>query len=130
MQRRAKTPQEKKTLSLKKDRRNAYGEHDKGSRKSIPLRKALDNRKVRHRTRQAVAVIDRLDEGAAALVESSARHDVHRVGGWRKAPDQPLGDLVRWTLGKRVVNVGAKLRRAEKQGRIPDRLKAAPETAP
>lgn len=83
----AQSPQQKKALSYRKDRRNGYGENDKSSRKAIPLRKALANRKSRHRANQALAGVPGLDEAVAAVVESSARHDVSRVGGWRKHRD-------------------------------------------
>jgi hypothetical protein len=43
-----RTPQEKKSLSLAKDRRNVYGEAPHGARKSIPLKKKLRNRANRH----------------------------------------------------------------------------------
>jgi hypothetical protein len=43
-----RTPQEKKKLSLAKDRRNVYGEAPHGARKSIPLQKKLRNRANRH----------------------------------------------------------------------------------
>jgi len=48
MSREPKSPQEKKTLSLQKDRRNSYGNNDKAARTAIPLRKALENRGNRH----------------------------------------------------------------------------------
>jgi len=91
-----RSPQNKKTLSYAKDRRNTYGENDKASRKLIPLRKAMENRQDRRKVAQEVALLPNLEEGAADLLESSVRHDVHRVGGWRKAADQPLGKIVTW----------------------------------
>ena len=39
-----RSPQEKKTLSYAKDRRNDYGENDKSSRKSIRRNKRVPNR--------------------------------------------------------------------------------------
>lgn len=92
MPRQPKTPQEKKTLSLTKDRRNAYRENDKASRKNIPLARARDHRKNRHRQNQTLAGVERLGEEAAALVESTARQDIRNGQGWTKLPDQPLGD--------------------------------------
>jgi hypothetical protein len=47
-----RSPQEKKALSYAKDRRNAYGENDKSSRRNIPLRKRLVNRANRHAAQQ------------------------------------------------------------------------------
>ncbi|MCP4443509.1 MAG: hypothetical protein GY810_31785 [Aureispira sp.] len=42
-----KTPQEKKALSYEKDRRNAYGENDKASRKAIRFNKKYVNKSYR-----------------------------------------------------------------------------------
>jgi hypothetical protein len=89
-----RSPQEKKTLSYANDRRNTYGENDKASRKAIPARKAGENRKVRRKTRQAVGVLEHAGEVTAEVVESSLRHDLERVGGWKKAPDAPLSDYI------------------------------------
>ncbi|WP_138918496.1 hypothetical protein [Nitrospirillum viridazoti] len=88
------TPQEKKALSYAKDRRNDYRENDKASRKAIPLRKAREHRSDRRQVSQALAIALSLDEAQAELIESSARQDLNRVGGWRKTPDISLGDLI------------------------------------
>lgn len=89
-----RTPQEKKALSYEHDRRNTYGQNDKASRKAIPARKARENRKVRRKANQALTVVERLSDETAVIVESSLMHDVERVGGWTKSPDEPLGDLL------------------------------------
>jgi hypothetical protein len=105
-----RTPQHKKALSLAHDRRNTYGNNQKAARKAIPLRKALENRKVRHRNNQAISRADHLDEAALDLAESSARHDVHRLGGWKKGADEPLGVVVGRALKARKERVGRKVR--------------------
>lgn len=87
-----KSPREKKALSYQRDCRNGYGENDKASRKAIPKRKALESRKDRHKVAQGLARIGRVSEEVAEAIESSARHDINRVGGWRKVPDTPLRD--------------------------------------
>ncbi|WP_194828528.1 hypothetical protein [Nocardia sp. XZ_19_231] len=46
---RRRSPQEKKSLSYAKDRRNGYGENDKSSRKNIPRNKRIRNRVDRRR---------------------------------------------------------------------------------
>lgn len=89
-----KSPQEKKALSYAHDRRNTYGESDKGSRKAIPARKAAENRNRRRKASQALGVVETLDEAALDVVESSLKHDVERVGGWTKAPDAPLSEFM------------------------------------
>lgn len=104
-----KTPQEKKALSLRKDRRNTYGNNDKAARKIIPLRKAKEIRRNRHKNNQALAGIENLEEAAANLVESSALQDVHRVRGWRKSPDDPLGEVLESKAANRARRVGGKV---------------------
>jgi len=89
-----RTPQEKKALSYANDRRNSYGENDKASRKAIPARKAGENRKVRRKTNHSLKAVEQADEDAAAVIESSLRHDVERVGGWTKSPDVPLKEYM------------------------------------
>jgi len=93
-QKKPRSPQEKKALSYANDRRNTYGENDKASRKAIPARKAGENRKVRRKARQSVEVLDKADEAKAEVVESSLRHDLERVGGWKKSPGAPLSDYI------------------------------------
>src|ERR1700748_553279 len=90
-----RSPQDKKALSYARDCRNGYGESDKASRKKIPLRKAGESRRDRREIDQALHVLPRLGEDAADLAESNARHDIPRVGGWRKGPDVPLRDSVK-----------------------------------
>jgi hypothetical protein len=50
-----RSPAEKKALSYARDRRNAYGQNDKASRKAISLRKRKVNRANRHAARQQLA---------------------------------------------------------------------------
>ena len=97
----AKSPQEKKVLSYAKDRRNGYCENDKASRKAIPRRKAIASRSNRRKIAQSLSAIDRIDDAAAALVESSARHEIDRVGGWKKEPDITLAEHVQWQRRRR-----------------------------
>jgi hypothetical protein len=58
------------------------------------LRKARENRKARHAVSQDLKVIERLDEVAAEVAESSAKQDISRIGGWKKQPDIPLADHI------------------------------------
>ena len=87
-----RSPQEKKALSYARDRRNAYGENDKASRKAIPARKAKAHRKER---RAAASALQGAQEAAVlearldAFLGSRSRKDV-----WRKKPDRPLGEHV------------------------------------
>ncbi|MEA3473965.1 MAG: hypothetical protein U9R70_11100 [Pseudomonadota bacterium] len=93
-EKRPRNPQEKKSLSYANDRRNTYGENDKASRKAIPARKAGENRRVRRKANQALNVIARLDDENAAVIESSLKQDLERVGGWTKSPDVPLAEYM------------------------------------
>ncbi len=88
--RRKNTPQEKKRLSLQKDRRNAYGENDKASRKAIPLRKAKVNRSNRRSDTVALSgALGAPDEELDNATEQKLRGRRRKV--WRKWPDEPLG---------------------------------------
>lgn len=108
---RNRTPQEKKALSLKKDRRQSYfASGQKGARKSVPLLKKLESRRVRHKTDQALEVALTYDDLALDLAESSARNDVHRAGGWKKGADRPLGEAIALQQEKREVRFGRKER--------------------
>ncbi|MXO73180.1 hypothetical protein [Alteraurantiacibacter buctensis] len=105
-----KSPQEKKALSLKRDRRNTFGESPHAARKSIPLRKAKENRRVRHENNQALANVEQLDAAALELVESSVRHNTARLGGWAKSPDEPLAAVIERKVARRNRNEGRKVR--------------------
>lgn len=90
---RRKSPQEKKALSLSKDRRNTYGENDKASRKGIPLAKSRVNRANRHLDRQLLgAATGSADPAAGAAVEDGVKG--RRRKFWRKEPDQPLAEVL------------------------------------
>jgi len=84
-----KTPQEKKALSLANDRRNAYGENDKSSRKNIRRNKTIARRKYRRVLRNSSADPD-------AVVGEPARAAKTRKSGWRgrKSPDIPLAEFI------------------------------------
>lgn len=84
-----KSPQEKKTLSYEKDCQNVYGENDKGSRKAIPKRKALANRKIRKAAKKDLQ--DQVDGK-----EKSGRLERLKKNKWRKDPDRPLGENLDW----------------------------------
>ena len=105
-----RTPQQKKALSLDRDHRNTYGNNQKAARKAIPLRKALENRKVRHKNNRAISQAVLLGEDALDVAESSARHDVYRLGGWKKSSDEPLGVVVGRSLKARKERVDRKIR--------------------
>jgi hypothetical protein len=89
-----KNPEEKKRLSLARDRRNQYGENSKSSRKSIQRgkqRRHMDER------RTAGEVLGRLkgrvqeDEATEAELRAKTRITDSQRRGFRKRPDTPLG---------------------------------------
>jgi hypothetical protein len=91
--RRPKTPQEKKRLSLAKDRRNSYGENDKASRKNIPRAKARVNRANRHQDRQTLdSAVGAPEDERDDAVEQALLGRRRKV--WRKWADEPLGELL------------------------------------
>lgn len=81
-----RAPQEKKVLDYLNDRRNAYGESDKGSRKNIPRSKAIRQRAFRSRVRQLLRSTNPSEAGDAA---ATARREV-----FNKTPDRPLVDHI------------------------------------
>jgi hypothetical protein len=89
-----KNPEDKKRLSLERDRRNRYGENSKASRKSIPRgkqRRHMDER------RTVGEVLGRLkgnvQEDVATEAELLAKTRIidSQRRGFKKQPDTPLG---------------------------------------
>jgi hypothetical protein len=93
-----KTPQQKKALSCKKDRRNCFGENSKSSRKNIPRAKAHSRRACRHKVNESL--------NGARGATSSAQLEEQELGAtsvrrktWKKVPDEPLAEHL---AGQRV----------------------------
>jgi len=110
VQKTPKTPQEKKRLSLTRDRGGYFYNNDKAARKAVPLRKAQESRRVRHHHNQALSQIEHAEEAVQDLVESSVRQCVARKGGWKKSASEPLGECIQNALESRAGRVGRKLR--------------------
>ena len=103
-------PQEKKQLSYERDRRNCHGEHSKGSRKLIPLRKTKARKAQRRATTATLSAVPRSTD----LLEDDSPEN--RIRGfhhkrWRKVPDVPLGVAVAAKKKARSQRVGSKKRR-------------------
>src|SRR3954464_10398098 len=99
MQRR--TPQEKKALSLRRDRRNVYGESPHGARKSIPQHKKRRNRANRHdQNAPLLAIPTQVAEDHADAIESAIRHKAPKL--WNKFPDAPLAGVIAGHQERRV----------------------------
>jgi len=98
---RKKSPPEKKADSYKKDRRNAYGENSKSSRKNIPRAKARDHREARRVGRQGlVAAKGPIDDDAIDKAQTKATTKRHPT--FKKQPDKPLGEVVEMKKGRRT----------------------------
>lgn len=93
-----RSPQEKKRLSLKKDRRNRYGESPHAARKSIPLRKRLRSRAERHASKVPLVAVD---EDALAVEAAAARAERKRKKSWKKSPDVALGAVLKSKVARR-----------------------------
>lgn len=88
------SPQEKKQLSYLKDRRNVYGENSKASRRLIPLYKAIENRDIRRKSKQSIALLSNSDEEKSNLLESNIKKNIAKIGGWKKSSDMSLGEFL------------------------------------
>ena len=102
-----KTPQEKKLLSLKKDRRNSYGENAKASRKAIPLRKRNVNKQNRKRQHDIVALMAHAEtEEDLEATESLLLQKRNKQ--WQKTPDVSLSEKIKHTKFWRILREGRK----------------------
>ncbi|GAA2693840.1 MULTISPECIES: hypothetical protein [Actinosynnema] len=96
-----RTPQEKKRLSYAKDRRNAYGQNDKASRRGVQRRKSALHRAGRHSADQVLrGALGPVDADRADRVGQNVLA-LHRKA-FAKAPDTPLGEFVESRLRRRV----------------------------
>jgi len=100
-----KTPQEKKALSYAKDRRNVYGESDKGSRIAIRQNKTFPTRAYRKAVNDILKdTIGEIDLEKAELIDVKAKQIKRRK--WKKYPDAPLGEVVERKLERRENHAG------------------------
>lgn len=107
---RRKTPQQKKALSYANDRRNDYGENDKGSRKSVRRHKRFPNRAYRRKLNQNLQkVAGEIDAEQVEEIEGKIKGLKRRI--WKKCADITLEEFVKNQLWKRQNRVGGKLRR-------------------
>lgn len=122
---RKRTPQEKKKLSLERDRRNSYGEPPHAARRIIPLRKKLRNRANRHRQEARLPVgpaqldTDQADEIESSMVAKAPKR-------WKKEPDAVLRDVIAHNQQQRAETYG---RRARKRSRRADRSQIGSATS-
>ena len=113
---RKKTPQEKKQLSYKKDRRNCYGESPHGARKSIPRRKKLRNRANRKYQEQQLIITGlKLDDDLAEQIETRLYQKAPKV--WNKIADASLKK--QWNVNNKEGRSWKRRVGAEQQRRKP-----------
>jgi len=112
-----RTPQEKKALSYAKDRRNAYGESDKGSPVSIRRNKTFPKRAYRKNIndilQSAVGVID-LEK--AEVVDIKVKEIKRRK--WKKYPDIALGEYLQRQVDKTKYSYLWKIRNSKNDKEI------------
>lgn len=92
-----KSPQDKKSASLDRDRRNNYGENDKASRKAIPRNKQIGRQAERRAANRPVSALKgniEDDVANAAEMQSRAQIVLQKRNGFRKRPDIPLRDIL------------------------------------
>ena len=88
-----RTPQEKKKLSLKKDRRNSFGENNKSSRKAIPKRKRAVNKSYRKTVKQTIQVDAEMKEIDLIIVDEKIKNVKRKF--WKKHPDESLEEALK-----------------------------------
>jgi hypothetical protein len=99
-----KSPGEKKRLSLKRDRRNTFGESPHASRKNIRRGKQRSHQEERRFANQVLATV-----GSESSDERKAQADAtlkagvptKRLHGFKKEPDTALGEVVKRKHAKR-----------------------------
>lgn len=104
-----KSPQEKKRESLVHDRRNTFGESPHAARKSIPKRKAMQHQQERRIASQTLSQVPAsTDADAIEFLEGEAksRARAKRVSGFKKYPDQPLGEVIKAKEARRIKQAG------------------------
>jgi len=101
---RIKNSEEKKRLSLKRDRRNIFGENSKASRKNIPKGKQRRQMNERRKIAQVLGkltgqVDDDVASNAELRVKLTIAHSKNR--GFEKLPDKPLGEVIQRKIQRR-----------------------------
>jgi len=103
-----KSSPDKKRISLKKDRRNIYGENPASSRKNIRQGKQRSHRELRRAADEALRQIAGAaeDSDSGDLAESEAKDRVLMLQrySFKKIPDAPLGVVVSRKLKRRREN--------------------------
>lgn len=99
-----KSPEEKKRLSLKHDRRNVFRENSKASRKNVAKGKQRRLMNERRKIAQLLGKLtgeldDDVISAAELRIKSTVTQNKHR--GFEKTPDKPLGEVIQRKLQRR-----------------------------
>jgi hypothetical protein len=92
-----KSPQEKKHLSLDRDRRNLYGECPSSSRKSIRRGKQRSHKELRWAASQELVHLrGSAEELSGDEVEARTKSKILAAtrSSFKKKPDKPLGEAI------------------------------------
>ena len=93
-----RSPQDKKRADLERDRRSAFSENDKSSRKNIPRNKQMSHQAEYRAVNSALDARSMADENSAIDAEQKARAFAieKKRKGFRKLPDAPLKDVLEY----------------------------------
>jgi hypothetical protein len=100
-----KSPRDKKTLSLKRDRRNTYGENPAASRKGIRRGKQRSHMGERRAVSQILSHLrERAEEHDATEADVLAKETIvkSKHKAFKKSPDSPLGVVIKKKLAMRA----------------------------
>jgi hypothetical protein len=103
-------PQEKKRLSLERDRRNVYGENAKSSRKNIAKGKHLSQKAQRRAGAVPLSMVKgEVSEEESLKAELDSRDGLIRKAhtAFTKRPDAPLAEVLARKARKRASQNGA-----------------------
>lgn len=101
-----KTPQEKKRLSLEKDRPSHHTKNDKGARAAIPKIKRQMNERVRRKSKAEI----RSGEFRPPEEIEESLQKIHREKWWKRRP-LSLGEAIKKNKDIRAEQHGARKRR-------------------
>jgi 2-methylisocitrate lyase-like PEP mutase family enzyme len=110
MKPRTRTPQQRKALSLAKDRRNTYSERGANSRFAIARHKAKDLRSIRRQENTPLRLVS-LAPSQEELDQAQLRAVSHPPRRWRKSADSPLSEAIERRQSRRATIVKAGGRR-------------------
>ena len=100
-----KTPTEKISISLARDRRNVYGESPTSSRKNISRGKQRGHKEVRRAANEELRSLKgSIAEADADATEAQTKDRILTISrsAFKKVPDAPLGEVLLRKLKRRA----------------------------